>query len=98
MWVYAVKTDQRGDVIRFKARTVAIENYQRPLIHVYETILYVARVSWFRLSIALAAKLGLDIYGGGINTAYLNASLSINKYLRSIKEYPCQANGIVSIV
>ena len=55
-------------------------------------------VSSFRLLIALAAKLSLDIYGGDINTAYLNASLSIKEYLRSISGYPCKTNGNVYIV
>ena len=79
MWVYAVKTDQQSYVIRFKARIVALGNHQRPEIDFHETFAPVARMSSFRLMIALAAKLGLDIYGGDINTAYLNASLSIKK-------------------
>ncbi|KAG2769472.1 hypothetical protein PC129_g2724 [Phytophthora cactorum] len=30
MWVYALKTDHYGYVIRSKARIVALGNYQRP--------------------------------------------------------------------
>ena len=39
-----------------------------------------------------------DIYGGGINTSYLNALLSINQYLRSISGYPCKVNGHAYVV
>ena len=52
----------------------------------------------FQLLIALAAKLGLDIYDGDINTAYLNTSLSIKQYLWSVSGYPCKVNGHGSVV
>jgi len=62
-------------VIRFKARIVAFGNNQRPGIDFRETFSPVARMSSFRMLVALAAALGLDLYGGDINTAYLNAML-----------------------
>ena len=77
VWLYAVKIDQQGYVIKFKARIVALGNHQRPEIDFHETFAPVSRMSSFWILIALAAKLGLDIYGGDINTAYLNATLSI---------------------
>ncbi|KAG3035870.1 hypothetical protein PC123_g366 [Phytophthora cactorum] len=52
-------------------------------------------MSSFRLLLAIAAELGLDVYGGDINTAYLSALLSIRQYLRSINGYPCKVNGHV---
>ena len=42
MWVYAVKTDQRGYVIRFKARIVALGNDQWPEINFHEKFAPVA--------------------------------------------------------
>ncbi|POM74421.1 Hypothetical protein PHPALM_8623 [Phytophthora palmivora] len=64
MWVYALKSDHLGHVIRFKA----------------------------------PAELGLDVYGGDVNTAYLNAALAIRQYLRSINGYPCEVDGHVYVV
>ncbi|GMF44976.1 unnamed protein product [Phytophthora fragariaefolia] len=93
MWVYALKSDQPGYVVRFKARIVALGNYQRPGIDFHETFAPVARMSSFRLLMAIAAELELDVYGGDINTAYLNAKLEIRQYLRPITGYPCQVNG-----
>ncbi|GMF23717.1 unnamed protein product [Phytophthora fragariaefolia] len=42
---------------------------------------------------ALAALLHLLIFGGDINTAYLNALLGIRQYLKSIEGFPCEING-----
>jgi hypothetical protein len=98
MWVYSLKSDQHGYVVRFKARIVALGNYQRPGIDFRETFAPVARLSSFRLLMAIAAELGLDVYGGDINTAYLNAWLAILQYLRSINGYPCQVNGHMYVV
>ena len=64
-------------MIRFKARIVSLGNHQRPGIDFQATFTSVAKMPPFRLLITLAAKLGVDIYGGNINTVYLNASLSI---------------------
>lgn len=98
MWVYGGKTDQHGYIIRLKARLVALGNWQRPGIDFVETFAPVARMSSFRLVIALAAKLNLTVYGGDINTAYLNASLEIPQYVRSVEGFPCKIEGNMYIV
>ncbi|OWY99380.1 Integrase, catalytic core protein [Phytophthora megakarya] len=63
MWVYAVKSDYQGYVVRFKARIVALGNYQCPGIDFLETFAPVARMSSFRMLMAIAAELELDVYG-----------------------------------
>ncbi|KAE9018981.1 hypothetical protein PR001_g13989 [Phytophthora rubi] len=97
-WVYSTKSDHQGYVIRFKARIVAFGNHQRPGIDFRETFSPVARMSSFRMLVALAAALGLDLYGGDINTAYLNAVLKIRQYLQSIDGFPCEIDGHVYVV
>ncbi|KAG3104167.1 hypothetical protein PI125_g13639 [Phytophthora idaei] len=97
-WVYALKSDHEGYVIRFKARIVAFGNYQRPGIDFCETFSPVARMSSFRMLVALAAALYLKLYGGDINTAYLNTMLVIRQYLRSIDGFPCAVDGHVYMV
>ncbi|KAE9170115.1 hypothetical protein PF005_g27686 [Phytophthora fragariae] len=96
--VYALKSDHEGYVIRFKARIVAFGNHQRPGIDFVETFAPVARMSSFRLMVALAATLHLQLYGGDINTAYLNALLKIRQYLRSIDGFPCEIDGHMYVV
>ncbi|OWZ02497.1 Copia type Polyprotein [Phytophthora megakarya] len=84
IWVYALKFYLHGYIIRFKGRTVALGNHQRPGIDFQEIFSPVARISSFRLFLALAAVLNLLVFGGDINTAYLNAWLNIPQYVRSI--------------
>ncbi|GMF52581.1 unnamed protein product [Phytophthora fragariaefolia] len=98
MWVHSVKTDHQGYVVRFKARLVTLVNYQRPGVDFHETIAPVARMLSVRLLVGLAARLGLQVYGGGINAAYLNARLQIQQYLHSIDGYPCEINGHMYVV
>ena len=90
MWVWAIKTDQYGYVIRFKARIVTPGNRQRAGIDFNETFSPVARMESFFLVVGLAAELGLNLYGGDINTAYLNAELKISQYVLNIDEFPCK--------
>ncbi|KAE8899143.1 hypothetical protein PF010_g19686 [Phytophthora fragariae] len=97
-WVRSLKTDRQGYVIRFKSRIVAFGNHQRPGVDFVETFAPVARMSSFRMLVALAAALHLQLYGGDINTAYLNAQLAIRQYLKSIEGFPCEINGHVYVV
>ncbi|KAE9322089.1 hypothetical protein PF001_g4579 [Phytophthora fragariae] len=91
-WVRSLKTDRQGYVIRFKSRIVAFGNHQRPGVDFVETFAPVGRMSSFRMLVALAAVLHLQLYGGDINTAYLNAQLAIRQYLKSIEGFPCEIN------
>ncbi|KAE9268938.1 hypothetical protein PF001_g29444 [Phytophthora fragariae] len=97
-WVYDTKTDSQGYVIRFKARLVALGNYQRPGIDFHDTFSPVARMSSFRLMVGLAAELDLKLFGGDINTAYLNADLGIKQYVSSIEGFPCEIDGHIYVV
>ncbi|OWZ08279.1 Integrase, catalytic core protein [Phytophthora megakarya] len=90
---YALKTDRQGYVTRFKSRIVSFGNHQRPGIDIYETFAPVAGMSSFRMLVALAPVLHLRLYGGDINTAYLNALLGIRQYLKTIDGFPCATKG-----
>ncbi|GMF26441.1 unnamed protein product [Phytophthora fragariaefolia] len=98
MWVYGYETDQHGYIIRVKARLVALGNWQRPGMDFVETFAPVARMSSFRMIIELAAKHNLKVYRGDINTAYLNASLEIPQYVKSIEGFPCAVDGHMYVV
>lgn len=58
-WVYAVKSDHQGCVIRFMVRLAALGKYRRPGADFVETFSPVARMSSFHLMMALAAALSL---------------------------------------
>ncbi|POM72021.1 Integrase catalytic core protein [Phytophthora palmivora] len=92
MWVYVLKSDFQGYVIRFKAGVVALGTTNDL------TFAPVARMSSFRQLLALPAELSLQVYGADISTAYLNAGLGISQYLRSNDGYPCKVNGHMYVV
>ncbi|KAE9026916.1 hypothetical protein PR002_g10794 [Phytophthora rubi] len=97
-FVYDIKTDHQGYVIRFKARLVALGNCQRPGIDFSDTFSPVTRMSSFRLMVGLAGALNLTLYGGDINTAYLNAKVGIRQYVQSIEGFPCIMDGHIYVV
>ncbi|KAE9138475.1 hypothetical protein PF010_g950 [Phytophthora fragariae] len=97
-FVYDIKSDHQGYVIRFKARLVALGNYQPPGIDFGDTFSPVARMSSFRLMVGLAGALNLALYGGDTNTAYLNAKLGIRQYVQSIEGFPCDVDGHIYVV
>ncbi|GMF31728.1 unnamed protein product [Phytophthora fragariaefolia] len=47
MWEYALKSDQQGYEIRFKALVVPLGNYQRPCTDLHETFTPIAKTSSF---------------------------------------------------
>ena len=89
-WVWAIKTDQYGYVIRFKARLMALGNRQRAGINFNESFSPVAQMASFRFVVGLAAEVGLKLYGGDINTVYLNAKQNFPEYVLNIDEFPCK--------
>ncbi|OWZ09603.1 Copia type Polyprotein [Phytophthora megakarya] len=98
MWVFDLKTDHLGYVVRFKARIVARGDEQRPGIDFVDTFSPVARMATFRLFVAVCVLLHLPIFQGDINTAYLNALLAIKQYLESLEGYPCETDGTVYVI
>uniref|UniRef100_A0AAV1VE94 Reverse transcriptase Ty1/copia-type domain-containing protein n=1 Tax=Peronospora matthiolae TaxID=2874970 RepID=A0AAV1VE94_9STRA len=98
MWVYSVKTDHLGNVIRLRARIVARGDKQRPGIDYGETFSPVARMATFRMFVAIFLLMDLTIYQGDINTAYLNAPLGIKQYLDSLDGYPSETDDMVYVV
>ena len=53
MWVFDVKTDRLGYVVRFKARIVARDDNQQPGIDFEVTFSRVARMTTFRMFVAV---------------------------------------------
>ncbi|CAI5701243.1 unnamed protein product [Peronospora effusa] len=98
MWVFAVKTDHLGYVVRFKARVVARGDKQRPGIDFKDTFSPVARMATFRMFIAVCIIRDMVIYQGDINTAYLNATLGIKQYLEEVEGYPCEDKGMIYVI
>ncbi|GJV76960.1 retrovirus-related pol polyprotein from transposon TNT 1-94 [Tanacetum coccineum] len=74
-WIYKVKLDEYGDVLKNKARLVAKGYRQEEGIDFEESFAPVARIEAIRIFIANAASENMDIYQMDVKTAFLNGEL-----------------------
>nr|GEY65902.1 retrovirus-related Pol polyprotein from transposon TNT 1-94 [Tanacetum cinerariifolium] len=71
-WIYKVKLDEYGDVLKNKARLVAKGYRQEEGIDFEESFAPVARIEAIRIFIANAASRNIPIYQMDVKTAFLN--------------------------
>ncbi|GJR46103.1 retrovirus-related pol polyprotein from transposon TNT 1-94 [Tanacetum coccineum] len=71
-WIYKVKLDKYGDVLKNKARLVAKGYRQEEGIDFEESFAPVARIEAIRIFIANAASKNMVIYQMDVKTAFLN--------------------------
>ncbi|GKD01972.1 retrovirus-related pol polyprotein from transposon TNT 1-94 [Tanacetum coccineum] len=74
-WIYKVKLDEYGDVLKNKARLVAKGYRQEKGIDFEESFAPVARIEAIRIFIANAASKNMVIYQMDVKTAFLNGDL-----------------------
>lgn len=74
-WVFKLKKDAEGNVIRHKARLVAKGYIQRQGIDFDEVFAPIARIETVRLLIALAAQSGWSVHHLDVKSAFLNGDL-----------------------
>ena len=74
-WVFKVKRNADGSVIKYKARLVAKGYVQKQGIDYDEVFAPVARIETIRLIIALAASKGWEIHHLDVKTAFLHGDL-----------------------
>ena len=82
-WIFKIKRDQDGNVIKFKARLVAQGFTQVYGIDYAETYAPVARYASIRLILALAAHYDWELHQMDVVTAYLNGALDVPIYMRA---------------
>ena len=74
-WVYKVKRDERGAVVKYKARLVARGFVQREGIDFEEVFAPVARMESVRLLLAMAVAKDWCVHHLDIKSAFLNGEL-----------------------
>ncbi|GJZ95671.1 histone deacetylase 14 [Tanacetum coccineum] len=79
-WIYKVKLDEYGDVLKNKARLVAKGYCQEEGIDFEESFELVARIEAIRIFIANAASKNMTIYQMDVKTAFLNGKLKEEVY------------------
>nr|GEV40181.1 retrovirus-related Pol polyprotein from transposon TNT 1-94 [Tanacetum cinerariifolium] len=80
-WIYKVKLDEYGDVLKNKARLVAKGYRQEEGIDFEESFAPVARIEAIRIFIANAASRNMTVYQMDVKTAFLNVDLKEEVYV-----------------
>ncbi|GJW71966.1 retrovirus-related pol polyprotein from transposon TNT 1-94 [Tanacetum coccineum] len=80
-WIYKVKLDEYGDVLKNKAQLVAKGYHQEKGIDFEESFAPIARIEAVRIFIANAASKNMIIYQMDVKTAFLNGELKEEVYI-----------------
>ncbi|GJX29670.1 retrovirus-related pol polyprotein from transposon TNT 1-94 [Tanacetum coccineum] len=81
-WIYKVKLDEYGDVLKNKARLAAKGYRQEEGIDFEESFAPVSRIEAIRIFIANAASKNMTIYQMDVKTTFLNGELKEEVYVR----------------
>nr|GEX29152.1 hypothetical protein [Tanacetum cinerariifolium] len=79
-WIYKIKTNESGRVLKNKARLVAQGYRQEECIDFEESFTPVARINAIRIFIANAAHKNMTIYQMDVKTTFLNGELKEEDY------------------
>nr|GEZ57664.1 retrovirus-related Pol polyprotein from transposon TNT 1-94 [Tanacetum cinerariifolium] len=80
-WIYRVKLDERGGILKNKARLVARGYRQEVGIYFEESFAPVARLEAIRIFIAFAANKNMVVYQMDVKTAFLNRNMREEVYV-----------------
>ncbi|GKA52233.1 putative ribonuclease H-like domain-containing protein [Tanacetum coccineum] len=84
-WIYKVKLDELGGILKNKARLVARGYRQEEGIDFEESFAPVARLEAIRIFLSFVAHKNMTVYQMDVKTAFLNAK----KALYGLKQAPC---------
>ncbi|GJT31286.1 retrovirus-related pol polyprotein from transposon TNT 1-94 [Tanacetum coccineum] len=93
-WIYKVKTDEFGGVLKNKARLVSQEFRQEEGIDFEESFAPVARIEAIRIFIANAANKNMTIFQMDVKTAFLNGELKEEVYVSQPEGFVDQDNPL----
>nr|GEX90779.1 retrovirus-related Pol polyprotein from transposon TNT 1-94 [Tanacetum cinerariifolium] len=79
-WIYKVKLDELGGILKNKARLVAHSYRQEEGIDFEESFAPVARLDTFRIFRAFAAHMNMTVYQMDVKTTFLNSILREEAY------------------
>lgn len=86
-WVYTIKKDAEGNIVKYKARLVAKGYAQKEGIDYTETFSPVVRYTTIRFLLAMSTKLNLQIHQMDAVTAFLNGKLKEEVYMEQPNPY-----------
>ncbi|GJU53222.1 retrovirus-related pol polyprotein from transposon TNT 1-94, partial [Tanacetum coccineum] len=80
-WIYKVKLDELGGILRNKARLVARGYRQEEGIDFEESFVPVVRLEAIRIFLAFAAHMNMVVYQMDVKTAFLNGSVDPTMFI-----------------
>ncbi|GJT10392.1 retrovirus-related pol polyprotein from transposon TNT 1-94 [Tanacetum coccineum] len=86
-WIYKVKLDEYGDVLKNKARLLAKGYRQEEGIDFEESFTPVAHIEAIRIFIANAASKNMTIYQMDVKTTFLNGELKEEVYVSQPEDF-----------
>ena len=96
-WIFALKRNSKGKVIRYKARLVA-QGYSQVEGRDYgETYSPVASRTTLRIVMSLAAQMDLDLQQMDVSTAFLNAKLAEDEQMLMKTPTGVSKTGVVKL-
>ena len=89
-WVFIVKVNPDGSIARLKARLIAKGYAQTYGVDYSDTFFPVAKLSFIRLFISLAATHGWDLHQLDIKNAFLHGDLAEEVYMEQPPRFVTQ--------
>nr|GEV03775.1 copia protein [Tanacetum cinerariifolium] len=86
-WIYKVKLDELGGILKNKARLVARGYRQEEGINFEESFASVARLKAIRIFLAFAAHMNMVVYQMDVKTAFLNGNLREEVYVSQLDRF-----------
>ncbi|GJZ45898.1 retrovirus-related pol polyprotein from transposon TNT 1-94 [Tanacetum coccineum] len=86
-WIYKVKLDELGGILKNKARLVARGYRQEERIDFEESFASVARFKAIRIFLAFAAHMNMFVYQMDVKTAFLNGNLREEVYVSHLNGF-----------
>nr|GFC23589.1 retrovirus-related Pol polyprotein from transposon TNT 1-94 [Tanacetum cinerariifolium] len=80
-WIYKLKLDELGGILKNKARLVARGYHQEERIDFKESFAPVARLEAIRIFLAFAAHMNIVVYQMDVKIAFLNGNLQEEVYV-----------------
>ncbi|GKA22271.1 retrotransposon protein, putative, ty1-copia subclass [Tanacetum coccineum] len=91
-WIYKVKLDELGGILKNKARLVAHGYRQEEEIDFEESFALVARIEAIRIFLSFAAHKNIIVYQMDMKTAFLNGILHEEVYVNQLDGFVDQDN------
>ncbi|GJW73285.1 retrovirus-related pol polyprotein from transposon TNT 1-94 [Tanacetum coccineum] len=98
-WIYKVKLDELGGILKNKSRLVARGYRQEKGIDFEESFALVARLEAIRIFLAFAAHMNMVVYQMDVKTAFLNGNLWEEVYVSQPKGFvdPDNSNHVYKL-